>query len=399
MVEKRSGSRSGAGATEKAPKPDRLDKIGKVVGDIAHDFNNLLLAIMAADHLLLDRLGEGDPRRRYALDIQRACERAAGLTRQLLAFSRKQVLRPTVLNLNGVVQDSLPILERITGPSIQVQTDLAPSRFRVRVDRRRMEHVIQELVSNARDAMPDGGTITLSTRDIDLEKDVSDEVVAELTGGLYACLSVRDTGVGMESEEISGLFEPYYTTKHEGDRAGTGLGLAEVYGIVKQSGGTLTVSSRPGEGATFNVYLPRTEDATPSAYEVSDPGRPLRGSETILIVDDESIVHELCHEILSEYGYTILHAHNGREALAVIEKHQGELHLLITDVVMPGMNGKQLAKNVRRERPDLRVLFVSGYAARQGKGPKVPDPRVGFLAKPFAPIELAAKVRDVLEAR
>ncbi len=396
MSERRSREARSRVGEEQVPSSKHIDAIGKVVGNIAHDFNNILLTIMGADHLLLDRLDEADPRRKYALDIPRACDRAAGLTRQLLAFSRRQVLQPTTVDLNDVVQDAVPMLERLVGARAELVVELESPRWRVRVDRGQMGNVIQALVSNARDAMAEGGTIWLRTRSVNLEAEPS-EGVAGLVEGLYhVCLSVEDTGRGMDASTVGSLFDPSFTTKR--DESGAGMGLPTVYGIVKQSGGVVTVSSRPGSGSTFNVYLPRCEDATQEIDPITPEEERLDGTETILIVEDEPIVHELCGEILAEYGYALLHAHDGQEALLVSQGYDGPIHLVISDVVMPGMGGREVAKRLRLERPELRVLFMSGYASRDDRRPESRDGRVGFLPKPFAPVELARTVKAILNA-
>jgi PAS domain S-box-containing protein len=383
-------------AEEQLRQAHKMEAIGQLAGGVAHDFNNLLMAIIGYSELLLARLREGDRLRKHVQEIKKAGERAAALTRQLLAFSRRQVLVPQVLDLNSVVSNVQKMLRRMIGEDIDLLTVPAPDLGQVRADPGQVEQVIMNLAVNARDAMPEGGKLTLETTNVALDESYTRNHI-DVLPGRYVMLAVRDTGSGMDAETLSHIFEPFFTTKEEGK--GTGLGLATVYGIAKQSGGHIEVSSEPGQGTTFRVYLPRIE----AAYEPAARGAPAeempRGTETVLLVEDDVVVCELLRQMLQGSGYTVLEAGGARQALRMGERYAPRpIHLLLADVVMPEMSGPQLADHLARVYPKMKVLYISGYTdaavARHGKlSTKAP-----YLQKPFAPEVLARKVREVLDA-
>ena len=377
---------------EQLRQSQKLESIGRLAGGIAHDFNNLLTAINGYSDLMLRRLGEGDPLRRNAEEIRKAGERAASLTRQLLAFSRKQVLQPLVLDLNGVVADMDKLLRRLIGEDIDLVTSLEPKLGRVKADPGQIEQVVMNLAVNARDAMPRGGHLTIETRNVYLDKAYAHTHVS-VQPGRYVMIAVSDTGVGMDAKIREHIFEPFFTTKEAGK--GTGLGLSMIYGIVKQSGGNIWVYSEPGHGTTFKIYLPQVKEeaSTESSVAASDV---LRGTETILIVEDEDRLRELIREILEMEGYTVFAASNGHEALSICEQQEGTIDLLITDVVMPEMSGRELAESLEHKRSEVKVLFMSGYTDDAVVRHGVLKASSFFLQKPFTPDALARKVREML---
>jgi two-component system, cell cycle sensor histidine kinase and response regulator CckA len=358
----------------------KLEAVGRLAGGVAHDFNNLLTAIGGYAEFLIAGFDADDPRREDALEIARASGRAAALTSQLLAFSRRQVLRPEVLDAGEVVAGLENLLSRLLGAQVELTTSAEPGCL-VEADRGQLEQVITNLAVNARDAMPGGGRLSIDARRI--ERD-----------GSYVELAVSDTGHGMDTDTLSHVFEPFFTTKSKDE--GTGLGLATVYGIVAQSGGDVLVSSAPDAGSIFRVLLPLSEGAvTAPAEPVEEPAAP--GAETILLVEDEEMIRRLVRDVLTRSGYTVYDAPAGAPALELLRSHDGEIDLLLTDVVMPGMSGPALARIATDERPSLRVLFTSGYTNE-------PEQIVGaldsaFLGKPFSPQALVAKVREVLESK
>ena len=372
----------------------KMEAIGTLSGGIAHDFNNILTVIKGYTGLLLD--GTPDPRQRALVQhIDQAADRASSLTRQLLAYSRRQVLQPKVINLNSLVMNIDKMLQRLIGEDIQMRTIAAPDLGFVKADPGQIEQVIMNLAVNARDAMPKGGNLILETTNI-----VLDEIYAQkhpgTLAGRYVMLAVSDTGVGMNVETQSRIFEPFFTTKGIG--RGTGLGLSMVYGIVKQSGGSIEVYSEPGQGTTFKIYLPRIEEpAELQADKQSLAGR-LQGSETILLVEDDTQVRDLAAAILSSCGYNILSADSARAVISECEQHDGAIHLLLTDVVMPGSGGREIAKHVLARRPFTKVLYMSGYTANAIIHHGVLDAGTHFLQKPFTPATLSAKVREVLDS-
>jgi signal transduction histidine kinase len=372
----------------------KMEAIGHLAGGVAHDFNNLLTVIMGRTELLLGSLEGGDPQRPAIELIEQTAERAAELVRQLLAFSRKQVLKPAVLNLNAVVSKMGEMLRRLIGEDINLVTVLAPDLWHVKADPGQIEQIIMNLAVNARDAMPQGGRLTLETANVELDAAYARKHVGAQTGP-HVMLALSDTGTGMDARTQARIFEPFFTTK--GPRKGTGLGLATAYGIVKQSGGNIWVYSEPGQGTTFKIYLPRIEEPMERSEVMPSPAAPLRGMETILLVEDEDAVRELARDILQARGYTVLEARHGAEALVAVEHHPGPIHLMLTDVVMPEMTGRELADRLAVLRPTVKILFMSGYTDNAVVHHGVLDPGTVFLQKPFSAAVLARKVRDMLD--
>jgi signal transduction histidine kinase len=372
----------------------KMEGIGRLAGGVAHDFNNLLTAILGYAELMESQL-EDENLRSELREIRLAGERAAALTQQLLAFSRRQILQPRTLDLNTVVSNIEKMLARLIGEDIKLVTRLEPALGSVKADPGQLEQVIMNLAVNARDSMPEGGTLTFETANSLLDTDFVASHPGARPGG-YAALTVADTGIGMSDEVRSHAFEPFFTTKERGK--GTGLGLATAYGIVKQSGGYITVESEPGRGTTFRIYLPLVTDSAAASRPGERPTSSPSGSETILLVEDESGVRRMSRTILETQGYTVLEAASGEEALVIARSHEGVIHLVATDVIMPGMSGRVLWDRLRALRPNSRVLFMSGYTddviARHG----VLESGIAFLQKPFTPHGLAEKVRDVLDA-
>jgi len=358
---------------------------------VAHDFNNLLTPIIGHSQFVLDGLDSSDPVRKNLEEIRRAADHAASLTRQLLALSRKQVLQPKVVNINSVVSDMEEMLRRLVGEDLDVIVTMEPGLGPVRADPSQLQQVIMNLVVNARDAMPRGGSLTISTANAWF--DDASQAPPGFAPGPYVVLVISDTGCGMDSETQSKIFEPFFTTKGHG----TGLGLSTVYGIVKQNVGHIQVHSEPGQGSTFKIYLPRLSDET--EVPLSDPAEPapIRGAETILLVEDEDGVRELARQILQLNGYIVLQAARADEALQISRAHDGRIDLLLTDVIMPQMNGRQLAELLTRQRPDLRVVYMSGYAEDVIVHQGALDPSLILVEKPFTPSVLARTVRQVLD--
>jgi signal transduction histidine kinase/ActR/RegA family two-component response regulator len=373
---------------------DRLAVIGRLAGGVAHDFNNILTAIQGYAGFVLDRLTPEDPNYADLREVRKGADRAASLTGQLLAFSRKQVLRPRVLDLNAAIVNVEEMLRRLIGEDIQLNRVSSPDLGHVMADPGRIEQVIVNLAVNARDAMPRGGHLTLETRNVVLDEAYG-HVHPGIVPGAYVVLSVSDTGAGMTEEVKSHLFEPFFTTKEVGK--GTGLGLSTVHGIVTQSGGHIEVYSELGLGTTFKIYLPQVRsEAGPTVPTRSHDAVP-RGTETVLVVEDEGAVRRLTCRTLEEQGYTVLAAEHPDEALHLDAQHPGAIHLLVTDVVMPGMVGSDLAKRLVASRPEIKVLYTSGYTDDAIVHHGVLDPEVAFLGKPFTPTSLAGKVREVLD--
>jgi two-component system, cell cycle sensor histidine kinase and response regulator CckA len=374
----------------------RLEAIGRLAGGVAHDFNNLLTAITGFSELLQLQMNPDHPLRAYVDEIKKAGDRAAGLTRQLLAFSRRQILAPEVLDLNAVVADVEKMLGRLIGEDIELVTDLDPDLGRVLADPSQVQQVLLNLVVNARDAMPRGGRLTITTANRFLDEAYA-RAHMPTEAGTYVKLAVSDTGHGMDEETQSRVFEPFFTTKEPGQ--GTGLGLSTVYGIVKQSGGYIWVESAPGQGATFEIYMPRIAAAVATPAAPATVSDMLGGRETILLVEDEEQVRGLAARALRALGYTVLEASHGEEALRAAARYTGPIHLLVTDVIMPGVGGRELALGLVAHHPTMAVLYMSGYTddaiGRQG----VLDPDTPFLQKPFTGTSLARKVREVLDAR
>ncbi len=370
----------------------RMEVLGQLAGGVAHDFNNLLTVIAGFAEMGRLKCEPGDPCWNDFEEIRKAGLRAAALVRQLLSFSRQQVLRPTVLDLNAVVKGVESLLRRTIGEDVELVLALDPELGRVKVDRGQIEQVLMNLAVNARDAMPYGGRLTLASRNVEGDAADGHEEAGRAPGG-WVELTVSDTGEGMDDETSSRVFEPFFTTKD----MGTGLGLSSAYGIVEQSGGHLRVRSEPGRGATFEIRLPRVEDELAPSRSAATPVAA-GGSETILLVEDEEIVRQLVQKCLEQRGYRVLVASCPEDAERIFEGHDGGIDLLLTDLVLPGINGLELAERLLESRPELKVLAVSGYADRMVLHGDVLGSTVPFLGKPFTAEELAAKVRDVLDA-
>ena len=369
----------------------KMESVGRLAGGVAHDFNNLLTVINGYSELLAAKLGNDRALREMAEQILRAGKSAAELTTQLLTFSRKQVAQARPLDLNAVVEEAQKMFSRILGEDVQLESKLSPTLGKVMADAGQMHQVLMNLVVNARDSMPGGGRLTIETRNVDVDEGFSRQH-PEVAPGRYVYLGVTDTGSGMSEEVKRQIFEPFFTTKEKGK--GTGLGLATVYGIVRHSEGWIRVESEPGVGTTFHIYLPRTELVAQAAATV--PAAALaKGSETVLLVEDEDAVRELTEQMLKDHGYQVLQAGSGAEALALAAKYPGTIHLLMTDVILPQMNGRALAEAMWSTRPKIKVLYMSGYS-EDVIGEGLPDRRVVYLAKPFSSAALAAKVRQTL---
>jgi two-component system CheB/CheR fusion protein len=373
----------------------KMEAVGRLAGGIAHDFNNLLTAIIGYSDLLRDTLAGNQPAIQQVLEIKTAGERAASLTQQLLSFSRRQVLQPKVLDLNVIVGDFERMLRRLVGERIKVAVACAPGLWQVRADPGEIGRAIMNLSLNARDALPDGGTLTIETANVTLSE--ADAPGQDLAPGRYVTMAVRDTGIGMDAEMQAHIFEPFFTTKEAGK--GTGLGLATVLGIVEQSGGTIRCQSELGRGTTFQIFLPAVAEALDNgAGPAEGLTKAPKGSEVILVVEDEDAVRKLARTILEASGYVVLDAHNGREGLALCEAHQGPIDLLVTDVVMPELGGRELAQGALKLRPGMRVVFLSGHT-RDVVLKEGVEKGTAFLRKPFSPVELTQKVRKTLDAR
>jgi PAS domain S-box-containing protein len=380
---------------EQLLQSQKMEAVGRLAGGIAHDFNNLLTAVAGYSELLLRELPEGDPSRESAEEIRQAGNRAAALTQQLLAFSRRQVLEPRVLDLNAVITGMERMLRRVIGEDVELTSSLDPELWRTRADPGQIEQAILNLVVNARDAMPRGGQLTLETANVELDETFAGHY-ATVHPGPHVMLAVSDTGVGMDAELQARLFEPFFTTKAHGK--GTGLGLSTTYGIVKQSGGSIWVYSEPGHGTTFKIYLPRCEEpiedrvAPPPARETAAPG-----TESVLLVEDEPEVRRLVEKLLRLKGYRVLSAASPADAIAISRRHEASIDLLLTDVIMPGMNGRELSRVLAPTRPSMRVLYMSGYTDVGVSQQGILARGTAFLSKPFTPEALARKVREVLD--
>jgi PAS domain S-box-containing protein len=380
----------------------RIEAIGRLAGGVAHDFNNILTAILGYSDVVLQRLHQADPMRDEIEEINRAAERAAGLTRQLLAFSRKQTLQPTVLDLNEVVTGTDRLLRRLIGEDIQLVAQLEPDLHWIKADRGQLEQVIMNLALNARDAMPHGGCLTIATANTQPKRSpaeararsLSDTCNSDIGIGPYVLMSIRDTGCGMDEATLARLFEPYFTTKELGK--GTGLGLATVYGIIRQSGGHVQVSSTVGNGTTFRIWLPATEEEPASLTNTPREAAFPQAGETVLVVEDEDIVRMLTCRLLTDGGYRVLEAGSAEEAMQVSRKHAGPIHLLLTDVIMPGQPGPELARRLAVERPRTHVLYMSGYPSRPGSDLEELNGESKILTKPFTHDALMKAVREAL---
>jgi signal transduction histidine kinase/ActR/RegA family two-component response regulator len=379
---------------ERLRQSQKMEAVGRLAGGVAHDFNNLLTVILGYSQILADGLPAG----RLAdstSQIKSAADRAAGITRQLLAFSRKTVLSPRIIDLNDIMLNLDSLLRRLIGEDIEVLTVPARDLGSVKADPGQIEQVIMNLALNSRDAMPQGGKLTLETANVQLDEKYAGEH-QPISAGNYVMLAVSDTGLGMSPEVQARVFEPFFTTKEVGK--GTGLGLSMVYGIVKQSGGYIWVYSEPGSGTTFKIYLPRVDQPAESAGADKRPSSVQRGTETILLVEDDPQLRQLSSSVLAHCGYKVLTASSPEEGLEVCRANHQEIRLLVTDVVMPRMNGRQLAEQVLKISPQTRVLYISGYTNNAIVHYGVLDPGLWFLPKPFTLSALIAKVREVLDA-
>ncbi|MGQ9699417.1 MAG: PAS domain S-box protein, partial [Armatimonadota bacterium] len=381
---------------EKLRQSQKMEAVGRLAGGVAHDFNNLLTAISGYSDLLARKMDPDDPLCGYVREIRKAADRASSLTNQLLAFSRRQVMQPKIINLNTTVADMAQMLRRLIGEHIELKTVFGENLWCVKADPSHMEQVVMNLVVNARDAMPDGGRLIIETANVYLDKEYAQHH-QPVQPGRYVMLAISDTGCGMDAETLAHAFEPFYTTKEKGK--GTGLGLATVYGIVKQSGGYIWVYSEPGKGTTFRVYLPAVDGEPNVPEEVSYRSPDLAGDETVLLVEDEDAVRSLLKGVLASYGYTVLDASNGSEALDVAAKYQGPIHVVVTDVVMPEMGGRALTEKLVQQRPDVKVVFMSGYTGDAIAHHGVLDEGVEFLQKPFPLEAVAAKIRSVMSGQ
>ena len=378
---------------EQFQQAQKLESVGRLAGGVAHDFNNLLTVINGYSNLLLAELTPNDPMHESVTEIRQAGQRAEALVRQLLLLSRKQVTQASVVNLNDVITEVEKMLARVIGEDIRLESVLSPSLGCVLADPGQLHQVLMNLAVNARDAMPGGGTLLIETRNVDLD-DSYVEQHAEVKPGPYAQLKVSDTGIGMTKDVMSHFFEPFFTTKKPGE--GTGLGLATVYGIVKQSGGSIWVSSEPGKGTAFTIHLPRIDVGVKTQPEAEPVPASLRGTETVLVVEDQEQLRKLVGRVLRTYGYRVLEAANPGEALLHSERYAGPIHLLLTDAVMPGITGPELAGRIKPLRPSMEAIFMSGDSERAiTEGLELAG---SYLPKPFSPEALAAKVRAVLGA-
>jgi two-component system cell cycle sensor histidine kinase/response regulator CckA len=378
---------------EQLRQAQKMEAVGMLAGGVAHDFNNLLTIITGYSQLILNNLAAHDPNHNSAEQIMKAADRAAALTKQLLAFSRRQVLQPRVLDINKLIGGLGAMLRRLIGEDVDLQLVLRPELGQVSADPGQVEQVLMNLVVNARDAMPKGGTLTIETKNITLDESYAGRHLA-VKPGTYTLIAVSDTGTGMDEATQARLFEPFFTTKGTG--RGTGLGLSTVFGIVKQSGGSVEVYSVPNRGTSVKVYLPRIDQPV-TAEIAATLKKTARGTETILLVEDEEMVRNLVRDTLARDGYKVLDAADPLEARRLSDSYRGKIHMLITDVVMPKVSGRELADQLAQRRPDMKVLYMSGYTDSAIVASGILHKEVAFLQKPFTPGSLTEKVRDVLE--
>jgi two-component system, cell cycle sensor histidine kinase and response regulator CckA len=381
---------------EQLRQAQKMEAIGRLAGGVAHDFNNLLTAINGYSEVLLAEMAPDDRLRSYVDEIVKAGERATRLTQQLLVFSRKNRVAPEVLDLNALIADTAGLLRRVIGEDVVLLTRLDPAIGCVHADPGQLHQVLMNLAVNARDAMPEGGRLTIETANVDLDAPAP-RTFGDVPPGEYVMLAVSDTGCGMDAATQAHIFEPFFTTKEA--TKGTGLGLSTVYGIVQQSGGHIWVYSEPERGSVFKVYLPRVAAASPPVSAPPAPATATRGSETVLLVEDDEQVRTLMVGALQSCGYRVLEASDGIQALLAVGQHDGPLDLLVTDVVLPGMSGRDVAAHVAGLRPDVAVLYVSGYADHAAVQHGLLDATSALLQKPFTPLALARKVRQALDAR
>ncbi|MBW1724692.1 MAG: response regulator [Deltaproteobacteria bacterium] len=371
----------------------KMEAIGTLAGGVAHDFNNLLTSILGNSELALAKIDLDDPLHEEIEEIKNAGQRAAALTRQLLIFSRKQIIQPRILNLNEIISDIKKMLVRMIEEHIELKMNYAPDLQSVNIDPTQIEQVVFNLAANARDAMPSGGTLTIETENLELNEKHFQRPLIDKEPGPYIKLSIRDNGVGMDEETQTHIFEPFFTTKEIGK--GTGLGMSTVYGIVKQNGGFIQVDSEKGRGTTFEIYLPAVEGSTEPKTMPSHEVSP--GSESVLVVEDNHSLRKLVCNILEKYGYQVQEAPNGEEALKVIAENEKPIHLLVTDVIMPGMGGRMLAERLQSQQPDIKVLFMSGYMDQTISHQDLSAAELNFIEKPFSPQKLANKIREILD--
>jgi two-component system cell cycle sensor histidine kinase/response regulator CckA len=379
---------------EQLQQAQKMEAIERLTGGIAHDFNNLLTVILSSAMLLLEGLGTADPRRENVKDVQVAGERAATLTRQLLAFSRRQALEPRPLDLNELVGNLEKLLQRLIGENIELETALSAGLGTVKADAGQIDQVIINLVVNARDAMAGGGKIRIETRNVELDGSHPHQG-SPVQPGRYVLLAVSDTGIGMDAATLRRIFEPFFTTKKHGE--GTGLGLSTCYGIVQQSGGSILVESEPGHGAVFKVYLPRISEIPQLMSARRKTPADFSGTERVLLVEDDDLLRGVVKKLLEARGYRVLATPHGRDALAFANRPQGRFDLVLTDVVMPGLTGPQMVARLRARQPEIKVLFMSGYMELSTTEPGAIDPATALIRKPFTPETLARKVREVLD--
>jgi nitrogen-specific signal transduction histidine kinase/CheY-like chemotaxis protein len=381
---------------ERLRQAHKMEAVGRLAGGVAHDFNNLLTVIRGHCDLLVDTTPTENPHRHNLEQIQKAAGRAVSMTRQLLAFSRMQVLQPRILGLNAVIADMAKMLPRLIGEHIEYVFQPAPDLANVKADPGQIEQVLLNLVVNARDAMPGGGTLTVRTQNVAMS-DAEARKRPPMPPGRYVLLSVTDTGHGMSADIKSHIFEPFFTTKETGK--GTGLGLATVYGVVKQSGGYIWVESAPGKGATFEIYLPQASETAADAEADAKPAPIPRGTETVLVVEDEAGVRELACEFLKLSGYTVLEAPNGAEALVLARRHTGPIHALVSDMIMPRMGGIELVEKMKIVRPLAKIVLMSGYSEYSAGNPGNSQSQAVMVQKPFTQGSLAAAVREALDKK
>jgi two-component system cell cycle sensor histidine kinase/response regulator CckA len=382
-------------AEEALRHAQKMEAVGRLAGGVAHDFNNLLMVIRGQVTLSLQSFFPPEPLRRNLESIQKAAERATALTRQLLAFSRKQVLQPRVLDLNNMVTQVADLLPPLLGEDIRLVMVLDPELGRVRADPGQVEQVLMNLVVNARDAMPQGGELTLQTANVELEESIRQRYPA-FRMGPHIMLAVKDNGHGMDAETLSHAFEPFFTTKEK--HKGTGLGLSTAYGIVEQSGGAIAVRSELGVGTTLTIYFPRTDDPLEEPAAPETQGKTVEGTETILVVEDDDAVRKMTRTFLMIKGYSVLEARNAADAIKIASKGCDSIDLLLTDVVMPGIKGRELVAQIAQICEDLPVLYMSAYTEDAAITNGILDPGTAFIEKPFGPDDLAAKIREVLQS-